>query len=216
MRTREQLLDSLASELTPVVRPPAPGLLYSTWLVASAAYVVLLTWLLGPIRPVALQQLLTVPRFSLEMLVGTVAACALAALAFRSAVPGSLSRGFAWGALGVLLLWLANFVLGIAIPTLEPSMLGKRDHCYLETFLYALPPLVGALYWQQRLYPMSPRRAAMLAGLAAGMLPALYMQIACMYESVHILAFHVGPALLVAAVAPLMLLTWQKALAIGD
>ena len=41
-------------------------------------------------------------------------------------------------------------------------------------------------------------RAGALLGLAAGSLPALMMQIACMYSPEHILAFHIGPALAVA------------------
>ena len=37
----------------------------------------------------------------------------------------------------------------------------------------------------------------MALGLAAGMLPALYMQIACMYLPAHILQFHILPGLMV-------------------
>ena len=49
-----------------------------------------------------------------------------------------------------------------------------------------------------------------MAGLVAGGLSGLYMQIACMYQPLHGLAFHVGPALVVAACAPLVLTVWNR------
>ncbi len=80
-------------------------------------------------------------------------------------------------------------------------MLGKRPHCFVETLFYALPPLVLGCYLTRRLFPLRPLRTAMAVGLAAGMLPALYMQLACMYIPDHILKFHIAPGLGVAAVA---------------
>ncbi|TDG12663.1 DUF1109 domain-containing protein [Seongchinamella unica] len=210
MRDREELLDSLAGDLAPVKAVPDPLRLACLWLGLSALYVVVLTHLLGPIRPTAMGQLQSEPRFLMEMLVGSLAAAGLALTAFRVAVPGALNRGFTLivAVLGVL--WLAGFILGFVSPALEPSMLGKRDHCFIETFVYAWPPLLALLYWQRRLYALGPLRAAVLAGLSAGILPALYMQIACMYQPAHILVFHIGPALAVAAMAPLLLYGWLR------
>ena len=209
MRNRDDLLDSLASGLAPVSPAPSPGVLVAVWFLVSASYVVLVTHFLGPIRPTALQQLQSEPRFMLEMLLGTVAALGLAAVAVRAATPAALSRGLAVAVSALIALWLGGFVLGLLSPALEPSMVGKRDHCFVETFVYAIPPLLALLYWQRRFYPLQPGKAAMLAGLSAGLLPALYMQIACMYQPVHILAFHVGPGLAVAIVAPLLLKLWR-------
>ena len=210
MRNRDELLDSLTSGLVPVSPAPNPVVLAAVWLFVSAAYVVLVTHFLGPIRPTALQQLQSEPRFMLEMLLGIMAAVGLAVVAVRAASPAALGRGLA-AAVGVLMaLWLGGFVLGLFSPVLEPSMVGKRDHCFVETFVYAIPPLLALLYWQRRFYPLQPGKAAVLAGLSAGVLPALYMQIACMYNPAHILAFHVGPALAVAAVAPLLLKLWRS------
>lgn len=209
MRKRDDLLDSLTSGLVPVAPAPNLGTLTLVWLLVSASYVVLLTHFMGPIRPTAISQLQSEPRFLLEMALGTLAAAGLAVVAFRAATPAALGRGLAAVAGAMAALWLAGFVAGLFSPALEPSMLGKRDHCYVETFVYAVPPLVGLLYWQRRLYPLQPEKAALLAGLAAGVLPALYMQIACMYQPSHILAFHIGPALAVAAVAPLLLRLWR-------
>ena len=101
-------------------------------------------------------------------------------------------------------LWLAQYMLGLVSPALEPSSLGKRDHCYLETMAYSLPPILVALFLVRRLYPLRFVRTAMTLGLVAGMLPALYMQLACMYDPAHILPFHLGPIAAVAAVGALL------------
>ncbi|WP_158678829.1 hypothetical protein [Pseudoalteromonas sp. T1lg75] len=49
----------------------------------------------------------------------------------------------------------------------------------------------------RKFYPLYPRRMAISLSLASGMMPALYMQLACMYEPGHILLFHITPGLLV-------------------
>ena len=196
--------------LAPVRPGPNPGVLACLWLGLSACYVVIVTHWLGPIRPTAMGQLQSEPRFLLEMLIGALVAVGLARDAFLAAIPGTVRRGFTRAVAVLAMLWLGGFVFGLYSPALEPSMLGKRGHCFIETFVYALPPLLVLLYWQQRNYPLGAGRAALVAGLAAGILPALYMQIACMYQPAHILAFHIGPALAVAGAAPLLLLGWRR------
>lgn len=210
MRDTRQLIDELSSALEPASPPPPLWRLWALWLLASGAWVVLVTYWLGPIRPTALAEIQTVPRFALEMLAGLVGAVALAVAGFRVAVPGSLSRRGLSAALALAALWGCLLLLALVSPALEPGMLGKRDHCYLEAILCSLPPLLALLYWQRRLYTLAPWRAAALAGLAAGLLPAWYMQVACMYLPAHNLLFHLGPALLTAACAPLLLQLWNR------
>ena len=72
--------------------------------------------------------------------------------------------------------------------------------------LYSVPPLVWLIYLQRQRYVLEPVRAVGHAALAAGLLPALMMQIACMYEPSHILSFHVLPVVILAAFA--IGLTW--------
>lgn len=205
MSRREELLDSLVADLAPVKPAPDVRLLACLWLLCSALCVVAVTHLVGPIRPTALAQLQDSPRFLAEMLVGGLAAAGLALATFRAAVPGGAGRVLVACASLPGALWVGGLLVGLVHPALEPSMLGKRDLCFLESFVYALPPLVVALYWQLRLFPLRPGHSAVLAGLAAGALPALYMQIACMYVPAHILLFHVGPGVAVGLAAPLFL-----------
>ncbi|WP_075999503.1 NrsF family protein [Pseudohalioglobus lutimaris] len=202
MKEGSSLIDKLTDDLQPV-RPVGRGLGLGIllWFCLSTAYVVTTSSLLGPIRPGVLDQLLAHPRFLLETLLGVAAIAILAQAGLRSAVPAALPRHWLLFTLGVTLLWLLNYPLGFFSPSLEPSMLGKRPHCYLETLILALPPALAAIYWQNRLFPLKPLQSAAIAGLAAGMIPALYMQIACMYAPGHILMWHILPGALMALLA---------------
>ena len=197
MTSRDDLIASLSSDLAPVKPVGNVEVWAFAWLFASALYVVGIIHLLGPVRPEAVAQLTTEFRFLGEMLVGITAIVMLTLGAFRASIPGLSYRRLtaAGGALGVI--WAGSFLLGLEWPALEPSMSGKRHYCVFETFLYSLPPVLLAFFAVRRFYPMNPTAIAATICLAAGMLPALYMQIACMYVPSHILKFHVLPALLI-------------------
>jgi len=75
---------------------------------------------------------------------------------------------------------------------------------------YAVAPILVALFLIRRLYPLRFVRTAMSVGLAAGMLPALYMQLACMYEPPHILAFHILPGLMMVLVGAAVAALWRQ------
>jgi acyl-CoA synthetase (NDP forming) len=72
----------------------------------------------------------------------------------------------------------------------------------LET-LFEIPPLLAGLWLARRRYVLRSSRAGALIGLAAGMMPALFMQLACMYEPSHIMTFHIVPGLAIAIPAAL-------------
>lgn len=205
----EDLINELSSGLTAAPSLNSLRWVVSLWLVGSLVYVWTLTWLLGPFRPGVSEQLASHPRFVLEMVFGVGAFVCLAIAAFRDAVPGfdsRLPRTLGWMlAVG----WLSNFLAGYFAPMLEPSMLGKREHCALEAYLYSLPPTLVAIWLQRHRFPLEPVRAATLAALAAGMMPAVIMQLACMYEPTHILQGHVLPAGLLA------LATWLVSFALA-
>ncbi|MCR9106738.1 MAG: DUF1109 domain-containing protein [Gammaproteobacteria bacterium] len=200
----DQLINALVSDLAPTARRPALNPMAFTWLACSLVYVVLVTLMLGAYRPGFTGQLLAHPRFAGEMLLGLAAITAVALALFRSAVPGALGRHLHWLAIGLVCLWLGSQLASLVSPALPPAMLGKRPHCLYETLLIALPPLGIALLLQRRLYPLRPARSAGLAGLCAGMMPAWIMQVACMYDPQHSLAFHMLPGLSVAVVAMLV------------
>ena len=69
--------------------------------------------------------------------------------------------------------------------------------------------IAAGLILVRRFYPLKPMRTAMSIGLAAGMLPALYMQIACMYEPSHILSYHILPGMIMVVVSMAIAAIWQ-------
>ena len=122
--------------------------------------------------------------------------------------PAALNKRFAVTGMVLFGLWLSQYVIGIFSPALEPSTLGARRHCYLETMLYTLPVILTGLYYIGQFYSLRPVHTAMSIGLVAGMLPALYMQIACKYDPAHILVFHILPGLFMVAVSAGIAAKW--------
>jgi hypothetical protein len=209
MNQHEKLIEKLSRDLEPVATAPNVNRLGVTWLVLSAIFVASITHLVDPVRPGAYAQLTAEPRFLLETLLGVAAIAWVGVLAFRSAVPGELTRKFAISGLALMALWLAQYVFGLVSPALEPSELGKRSFCYLETMIYAVPLILAGVYLARRLYPLHYKRTAMLLALAAGMIPALNMQIACMYVPSHILQFHILPGLLMVLAGAVLAALWR-------
>ena len=208
MNKHEKLISNLSTDLAPVSPAKNINRMAISWFLLSAIYVVVVTHLFGPVRPGAFSQLATEPRFLLETMLGVVAILWVSLLAFRSAVPARLSKQFAVAGMVLMALWLAQYVIGFVSPALEPSRLGKRAYCYFETLAYSLPAILAGLYFVRRLYPLHPLRTAMSVGLAAGMMPALYMQLACMYEPLHILAFHILPGLVMVGIGAAIAARW--------
>ena len=92
--------------------------------------------------------------------------------------------------------WAAMLVYDLHAPVLLPSLDGERPHCWLEVLLAALPGFALGWLTLRRLWPLSGAWSGGLLGLAAGVMPALIMSLACMSEPRHILLFHLIPGLL--------------------
>jgi len=195
MNRQDELIDALSSKLEPVKPMRHVNAMALAWVLLSALFVIGATDLAGPLRPGVFDQLVSNPRFLLETLLGAAAITWVGVAAFRAAIPAALTKTFMLTGLILMGLWLAQYVIGLFHPALEPSTLGVRAACYFETMAYALPPTLVAILLARRLYPLQWLKAAMVFGLTAGMMPALYMQLACMYEPAHILAFHILPGL---------------------
>jgi hypothetical protein len=134
----------------------------------------------------------------MENAFGLLAIMAWGLGAFAASIPGATTRWYTRFGLAFTVLWVLDFALGYVSPALEPSMFGKREHCALEAYLYSVPPTIAALWLQMRRYPLRPLQAAMQAATAAAMIPAVMMQLACMYAPTHILQHHVLPIAILA------------------
>ena len=92
--------------------------------------------------------------------------------------------------------------------TLWPTVWAGAAAGWAVASKFSALPILAALFIARRLYPLHYRRTAMLLALAAGMIPALFMQIACMYDPSHILLLHVLPGLSMALVAAALAAWW--------
>jgi len=169
------------------------------WWVGAWIVVVAATLAVQPMRPGFTDQLLASPRFAIESLLGLVAGGVAIQTAFALGVPG-------WGsprrriavALALLAFWTSAYLYGLFSPALEPSMLGKRPHCFVEGLIYGILIMIASLLLLRRLAPLNRWGAGFVAGAAAGAIPGLLMQVACIYIPSHILGYHLAPALMVA------------------
>lgn len=209
MAGRADLIRQLADQLRPAPRLRAPRHLAWLWGAGAWLFVVAATLAVQPLRPGFLAQLLASPRFAGETLFGLLAGALAIWVAFAVGTPGRSQRRWIVLALGGLALWAGAYVYGLVSPALEPSMLGKRQVCFLEVLLYGVPTLAVGLLLLRRLAPLERWSAGLLMGTAAGAMPGLLMQLACVYVPSHILSHHLGPvlglALLGALAGPLVL-----------
>jgi len=195
------LIDDLANDLTPV--EPPRGVAPSTlrWLLLGWTAVLLATIASGSFRPGVGEQLASTPRFVLECLVGWVVGASAIWAALSSGIPGNGSTSKRGRAVVLLAAsWAAMVAAGLVWPLFPDSMAGKRHLCHMETILFAVPPLILGLAMMRKRLTLEPRWTGFLMGLAAGSIPALIMQWACMYDPLHVLQLHLAPALLVAVV----------------
>ncbi|MCP5059153.1 MAG: DUF1109 domain-containing protein [bacterium] len=198
------LIDELSADLEAVRRPLREGAAIAIWLAAAWCVAVALIWLTGPFRPGFAQQLALAPRFALESALGLVLGVAAIAAAFSLATPGGRSRGALWAIVALAVGWASLLAVGLFAPALTPSSVGMRAGCDVQTLLFSLVPL-GAGFWALRRRAVLDRRLAGLClGAAAGSVPALLMQWACMYDPAHALMAHLGPGVLVAIAGALL------------
>lgn len=207
---RKLLIRRLASDLRPVPPALSPLLMAGLWWLCTWVFVVAVTLTLAPLRPGALVQLATEGRFALESLVGLSAGGCLAVYAFADSIPGYDRRPFLVIGLGLASVWVMSYVAGLEYPAMIPSMEGKRAECFLETLLYSAPPALAGWWLSRRYYVLAPVRNTALLTLAAAMVPALFMQIACMYDPAHILSHHILPIPLIVALAAAIQWLWVR------
>ena len=199
---RQDLIRDLVADLKPVRRPGRIWPFALAWLVLAGAYSVLVVIATGPLRDGALQNLWREPAFTLETSIAVLAIVALAQAALRTAIPGAASpalRRLGWP-LALTAAWVAVYVIGFWHPAHPVSTLGARPHCIWQTLLFSLPSFALMLWMARRLLPLWPRVTGAFAGAAAAAFPGALMQLGCMYVPAHILAYHIAPVFIMAAI----------------
>ena len=194
----------LVEDLAPVtVRSRTYGLTIG-WLLGGWGVIASSVLTLGPLRPGAIDQLGSSPQFLMENLLGLLSGTLLAAVGFRLCIPGSGGPLRSPWILVVPLAWLGACLFAWVSPALPSTMLGKRPGCELQVLALGATMLCIALFHARRLASLHPITTGACLGAAAGAIPGLMMQLACMYEASHTLAFHLGPIGLLALVGALL------------
>lgn len=193
---RDNLIEQLVAEASGGTRRFYPRRLMWVWGVASALFILGVITLLQPFRQEWDNQLFTSLRFAAEMFFGAATIVWLIVLTFRSAVPASNIKLPALLAALSCAFWIGAILLSFYDPTYSSTMAGKRDHCVFEIFFLSLPPAVIGGVWLTRGFVLNGWLSGLTLGLAAGMIPAVLMQLACMYSPGHALLDHLPPVIL--------------------
>lgn len=211
MNSRNQLITSLVDDLS-VKKYRIPVMVMALiWWFLSWVYVVIATSLLGEIRVIHDHEtVLHSHQFLLESLIGLVASLLIAVVAWYGSIPAALTKRLVFIAFAFVATWLSFYVVGFFEPALTPSMQGKREYCYLEAFIYSMPPIMVACYYLLRRYPINTAQTGFFIGLAGGIMPALFMQFSCMYEPAHIFTHHIIPAGIVSMIGAIVLYAGGK------
>ncbi len=199
--SRQKLIDQLVADNHSGTKLFNASRLWVFWSVIAWAVVTALMFVLAPFRSNALEQLSHSPHFAIETLMGVAVSLLLGALALRLAVPGLKNRFLLLITFSVAGLWLLSYIYGLNSPALEPSMHGKREHCTTEVLLLSLPSILLGFYLVSRGYVSHWLQVGIVVGFASALIPAVLMQLACMYEPMHVLKLHLAPTVLVGVVA---------------
>jgi hypothetical protein len=196
---------TLVDDLTPTGGPIRSGRIALLWWITAMIATGIVMAVVQPFRPGFVEQLLTTPRFAFEIGLGLVVSAALSHAAFQLGIPDIRSPWRrARGPLVLLAAWLGLFAIAIFSPVLEPSRAGHRPMCYLEILLYAFPLTLAGLVIVRRWLPLGTATVGAWLGLAAGLIPASLMQIACMHEPIHAITWHLLPTLGTAAIGAML------------
>lgn len=195
--SRNDLIQSLSTNLSPVSRRGDIFMIGLLWFLFSWIYVISLSLFFGPVRAGALNSLITNSQFAFESFVGLISGALFCTIAFQESIPGLHRSWFVRLTYLTALLWIGCYIIGLSFPAIDPSRLGKRAHCVVEAYLYSMPPMIIGYFLIYRRFPLNSLRAGLCIGVSAAMLPALFMQISCMYDPRHILTHHLGPAIVV-------------------
>lgn len=173
----------------------------AVWLVVTIVVCTALLLWVQPLRPSLLEEW-SQPRFFLEVssgfLIFIISGLIVVLLGFPDSSESLLLRILSPLLIGM---WVALVALGLVVPALEPSMVGKRPFCFYEGIVYGIIGFLIFSILSTRLVHLRPRWNSFCAAITAGFLPCVLMHLGCMYDPRHILKQHCTPLLIVGGVA---------------
>ncbi|MCB0329763.1 MAG: DUF1109 family protein [Bdellovibrionales bacterium] len=199
---KKQFLDDLVADLRPVSVLPSP--ISRAILVCGIAIPVIFSamYLYQPFRTGVSAFWGSAALFQIEIFLGLFSASVLVFAGFLLVIPGEKAqRSILTFAILSFLLWLALIFHSLLTPHIAVSMVGKREICFLEVPFYGSLLALALFYLNRKLLIASPLWVGICFGIGAGLVPAVLMQAACMYDPMHNLLFHVAPILVVMGIA---------------
>lgn len=203
------LVERLAANLRPVRRLwPVPVRL-GLWLVLEVA---LLAWVAGHTHNDFMSKLAG-PRYLLEVALFAGSAILAALSAFRSAIPG---RPVRIGEMAIAVLLLAA---GTALLMTQPmhtayplrQFIDVGRICAIETCLLAAVPWIGLWWAVRRGAPMRTWTTGLAIGAAAALFSFALMRLKCPNdERLHLLTWHLMPAILIVLLSTLAGALWLR------
>jgi hypothetical protein len=205
---------ALVRRLSKEVRPARPlwpvGARLGLWMVLEAG---VLAWVMSHTTNHFTAKL-THPVYVIELVFFAGAALISAALALRSAVPGRTLLASEATIAGALVL-AGTIVLTIAQPMDTSYTLGDFARsglrCACETVMLGTLPWLSLWWMVRRGAPMSAWLSGLLVGAGALLFSFAVMRIACpIDEPLHLLTWHLLPALALVALSAVAGATWLR------
>ena len=203
------LVERLAGNLKPVRRLWPVSIRFGLWLILEIA---VLVWV-GIHAHNDFIRKLRAPRYMLEVALFGAASIGAAIIALRSAIPGRRARA------GEPAFVLALVLAGTRLIMTQPLRTGypltefivTGLSCAYQTCLLAAAPCI-ALWWAvKRGAPMSGATAGLASGAAAALFSFAVMRIGCpIDERLHLLIWHLVPALMIVALSGLFGAYWLR------
>lgn len=148
-------------------------------------------------RPGFVDQLAHHPLFLIEVVSALLFAPVGAYVALASSIPGErVSKRAVIGLWVLIALFGIGLVAGFTPLAPETSTVGARHACWLEVLVYGAVCLMIFGIMVRRGWVRFSWTRGILYGLAAGLVPAALMQLACMYNPSHALIFHYLPTVI--------------------
>lgn len=188
-----KFIDGLVADLKPV-KPLLPIKVRTlVWFIIQTVIVSGVLFALAPWRPGFLEDLQR-PRFALEIVLWLLSIVWLGGLGLQSVIPGAEKKWMRSVSFIPLILLVGGLCLSLVSPARAPTMLGKRPLCFLEVIIYSLIPLTHFAYLLRKGFIVKYGRSIVLMGLSCSLIPAALMHVACMYNPMHVILFHLLPA----------------------
>ena len=200
-----KFIDHLVADLKPTPPLRSPGF-RAVITFSFLAVVTALTMLwVHDYRPGFWAQLSEHWRFIAEIVSGVALTLSTFYIVFASSIPGErVSRGLKLTCLASFFIFAGSLVIGFGMASPESSKLGARPFCELEVLIYGGLSMGGLFYLLRNGIIVSYSSQNLMLGFSAGLISALIMQMACMYDPLHGLLYHFIPALLLGALGWLL------------